>query len=101
MTFCGIAQATKVGLHDNKTISELGEWIERWPKALKDTKARVADRAIHKVQTVGASVNIPTSQPTGQDREWPNNRWYIQCQKCPKMVENTKREKAKHEKSEV
>jgi len=97
MRFCGIVPATKLELHNNKTIDVLGEWVNSWPDSLKDVEVRKSDRAIHKVQTAAASINLPISQPVGQSREWRNGRWYIQCQQCPKMVENTKREKAKHE----
>ena len=97
MTFCGIVTATKIGLHDNKAIKDLGEWIRNRPDALTDDNTRAADRTIHQVQTTGATVNLPTSQPVGQNRVRRNTRWYIQCQKCPTIVENTKRERAKHE----
>ena len=97
MAYCGIVPATKIGLYDNKAINELGILIGNWPNVLKDENTRAVNRAIHKIQTTGATVNLPTPQPMGQDRVWRNNRWYIQCQKCPMMVENTKRERAKHE----
>jgi len=97
MRFCVIIPATKLELHNNKMIDALGEWVNSSRDSLKDAEVRKSDRAIHKVQVAGASINLPTSQPVGQNREWRNVRWYIQCQQCPKMLENTKREKAKHE----
>ena len=97
MTFCGIVPATKIGLHENKAITDLGDWVRSWLKALKDESARVADRAIYKIQTTSATVNLLTSQSVGQNRVQRNNRWYIRCQKCPMMVENTKSERAKDE----
>jgi len=97
MSFCGIVQGTKLGQHNNRTINELEKWIKTWPDSLGNHRVRIADRTIHRVQTTGAAINIPTTQTVAQDREWRNGRWYIQCRQCPKMVENTKREKAKHE----
>jgi len=69
MRFCGVVPATKLELHNNKTIDEVGEWVNSWPDSLKDAEVRRSDSAIHKVQTAGASINLPTSQPVGQDRE--------------------------------
>jgi len=96
MTYCGMVKATKLGLHNNKTIKELVEWVEAWPDDLKDQDGKTADRAKYRTQVAGASINLPTSQPVAQDRVWRNGRWYIQCQLCPKTFENTKRERENH-----
>jgi len=91
--YCGTVKATKLNLHNNKTITELVEGIETWPDDVKDQAGKSADRTKYRVQTAGASINLPTSQPVAQDRVWHNGRWYIQCQICPKSFENTKRER--------
>ena len=82
--------------NNNKTIKKLVEWIETWPDDLKDQTGKTADRAKYRIQTGGASINLPTSQPITQDRVWRNGRWYIQCQECPKSFKNTKREREAH-----
>jgi len=99
MTYCGTVKATKLKLHSNKTIKELAEWIEAWPEDLKDQDGKTADRTKYKIQTAGASINLPTSQPVAQDRVWCNWRLYIQCQLCPRTFENTKRERENHAKT--
>jgi len=99
MTYCGTVRATKLGLHNNQTIKELVEWVEAWPDNLRDQDGKTADRAKYRIQTSGASINLPTSQPIAQDRVWRNGRWYIQCQLCPKTFENMKRERENHAKT--
>jgi len=96
MSYCGTVKATKLNLHNNKTIKELAEWIETWPDDLKDQTGKTAGRAKYRIQTAGASINLPTSQPIAQDRVWRNGRWNIQCQVCPKSFENTKRQSKAH-----
>jgi len=96
MSYCGMVKATKLNLHNNKTIKELVEWIETWPDDLIDQTGKTADRMKYSIQTAGASINLPTSQPIAQDRVWRNGRLYIQCQLCPKTFENTKRERENH-----
>jgi len=96
MYYCGIVKPTKLNLYSNKTIKVVVGWIEESPDDLKDQAGKTVDRAKYKIQTAGALINLPISQPIAQDRVWRNGRWYIQCQLCPRIFENTKRERENH-----
>jgi len=97
--YCGIVPHTNLQLHSNKTIARLVEWIESWPKSLRNTvESKAEDRAAYRRQTARATINIPTSQPSQRRPDTPakNIRRQTACEICGKAVEANKVARAKH-----
>jgi len=97
--FCGVVPHTNLQLHSNKTIERLVEWIESWPKSLRNTvESKAEDRAAYRKQTAGATINIPTSQPSQRLPSTPakNIRKHTACEICGKAVQANKVARDKH-----
>jgi len=97
--YCRIVPRTSLRLHSNRTIGQLVEWIEGWPKSLRNTdESKAGDRAAYRRQTARATITIPTSQPSQRRSDTPakNIRKHTACEICGKAVQSNKVAQAKH-----
>jgi len=104
MNFCGKVNATELSLQSNKTIGDLVSWMESWPPELRNTtKAKARDRAEYRQQGTGASVNLPTSQPSQRrpSTQAKNIRKHEPCTICGKSVQANSVAKEKHARTHV
>jgi len=86
-------------LHSNKTIERLVGWIAIWHKSLRNTfESKAEDRAAYRRETGGATINIPTSQPSQGllSTLAKNIRKHTECEVCGKAVQANKVAQAKH-----
>ena len=97
--YSGIVRHTNLQLQSNKTIERLVEWIDSWPKSLRNTvESKTEDRAAYRRQRARATINIPTSQPSQSRASTParNIIRHYACEICGKAVQANKVVQAKH-----